>query len=225
MMQNRGKIVNYALFLCLSCPVFPIQIPVADGFCEMRRLYELTVFEVSNGACHFQYTVVGAGRKIETVHCIFQQCETFIIRAGIKGEQFTGHLCIAVNSGKICIPVFLDLSRLYHAFAYHSAGLARSCIGHLLKRNGHNLDLQVDAVEQGTGYTVQVFLYLPRTAYAGFRRMVVISAGAWIHRSYQHKTGRIFYIAFHTGDRNFSVLQRLAEYFQYTSIKFRQFAI
>ena len=55
------------------------------------------------------------------------------------------------------------------------------------------------------------------------KRALEVAAGTWIHGGNQHKAGRVFHIAFYTGDSNFTVFQWLAENFQHTAIEFRKF--
>ena len=53
------------------CPPFTIQIPIPNGFCQMRSLDVLTTFKVGNGAGDFQDAVVGTGGEVEACHGSF----------------------------------------------------------------------------------------------------------------------------------------------------------
>ena len=57
-------------FLCMVYdllfigPVFPVQVPVTDGFCQMSGLYVRRVVQIGYGTGYFQNPVVGACRQI-----------------------------------------------------------------------------------------------------------------------------------------------------------------
>mgnify|MGYP006896679523 FL=1 len=44
-------------------PVATVEGAIADGLCQVVRLYMLAAFQVGNGACYLQDAVVGAGRE------------------------------------------------------------------------------------------------------------------------------------------------------------------
>jgi hypothetical protein len=52
--------------------------------------------------------------------------------------------------------------------------------------------------------------------------MVVVSARAGVHGCCENQAGRVFDIAFNSGNADFPVFQRLAQYFKYISIELRQ---
>lgn len=95
------------LSLSLSGPVFPVEVPVADGFSEVVGAYLFTAFQVGDGAGHFQYAVVGTGREVEAFHGIFQQCQSLCVGAGVAVQQPATHLGIAMNVAFIGISQFL----------------------------------------------------------------------------------------------------------------------
>ena len=104
-----------------------------------------------------------------------------------RASSFTVHLGITIYAGNVCIPCFLNLSGTYHTLAYGGARFAGARICHLFKGEWGDFNLQVDTVEQRSGYAVQVLLYLSRTAYTSLGGMRVIPAWTRIHRGYQHK--------------------------------------
>lgn len=53
--------------------------------------------------------------------------------------------------------------------------------------------------------------------------MIVVTARARVHRSYQRKAGGIVDAALDAGDADFPVFQGLAEHFKNGSVKFREF--
>ena len=76
-MKQDDECVSFLLFYCfvfiysmlgLSCPVFPIQVAVTDGFCQMTGLYLRASVQVGNSTSYFQDAVVCAGRQVEACH-------------------------------------------------------------------------------------------------------------------------------------------------------------
>src|SRR5574344_2472291 len=67
------KVFNNSLYwlIFLPCPSFFVEVAVVDGFGKVLCLYVGAVVEVSNGARHFQYSVVSACRKIHARHSGF----------------------------------------------------------------------------------------------------------------------------------------------------------
>lgn len=43
------------------CPIASVEGSVSYGFCYMVRLNLFTSCQISNGSCHFQYSVIGSG--------------------------------------------------------------------------------------------------------------------------------------------------------------------
>ena len=54
-------------------PRAAVQVAVADGFCDVGRLYRCRARQIGDGARHLQYTAVGAGREVEAVHRAAEQ--------------------------------------------------------------------------------------------------------------------------------------------------------
>ena len=135
------------------------------------------------------------------------------------------HLCIAIDTGIFGVALFLYLPCFDNSFADRFTGFSPSLVRYLIEWYGNDFYLNVNPVEQRAGNFIQIFLYLPGTAYTSLRRMIIISARARIHRSYQCKTGRVIDAAFYSGDCDSPVFQWLPQYLKYVSIKLRQFAI
>ena len=50
------------------CPVVAVEVAVAYGFGKVFILYVMTFCEVGDGACHFQYSVVGTCAQAACLH-------------------------------------------------------------------------------------------------------------------------------------------------------------
>src|SRR3712207_740956 len=91
------------------CPIFAVEIPIADSFCQMGGEYLFRSFQVGNGAGYLQDAVVSAGRKVEPVHGVSQERQPFLIGTCIRCKQPAVHLRIAVDARVRSITFFLHL--------------------------------------------------------------------------------------------------------------------
>ena len=60
-------------------PITTIQIAIADGLGNMVTLNTLCTFDIGNGTCHLQYTVVGACTKVQALHSHAKHVQTGLI--------------------------------------------------------------------------------------------------------------------------------------------------
>ena len=109
----------------------------------------------------------------------------------------------------IGIALFLYTACLNDSVPNNTACFSLSLIGYLVERNRNNLYLNINTVQQRTGYLVQILLYLTRTAYTCLGRMIIVSARAWIHGCNEHQIGGITDCALYAGDGNLPVFQWL----------------
>ncbi len=159
-------------------PALPVEAPVLDSFCQMFGRDGLALVQISDGAGHFQDAVVGACRQAQPLHGVPEQFLTgFSHPADLPGE-FGGHMGIAVNSLFVLESFFLHLSCGDDSVADGLTYLGDTFLVQLLKRNGDDLHVQIDAVEQRSADPVDVFLDQSGLAYTIFVGMVVISTGA-----------------------------------------------
>jgi len=83
--------------------------------------------------------------------------------------------------------------------------------------------MQVDPVEQGSGYPAQVFLHMAIPAGALLIRVVKKTARTGVHRSHHHETGRILNGITRSGDIDDPVLEGLPQHFEHRPFKFGEF--
>lgn len=83
--------------------------------------------------------------------------------------------------------------------------------------------MQVDPVEERSGYTTQVFVNKCRRTDAFFLGVIVVSAGTGVHRSDQHKAGRVIDRELCPGYGNLSFFQGLPHNLKHGALKLRQF--
>ena len=143
-----------------------------DGFASVQ---------VGNGARNLQDAVVGTGGEVEAFHGGAQEIHAVCIGLSILVEQAGGHLCVAMYVRYIGETLCLYLPGTYHTFADGGAGFAFLPFGKLLERYRNDFHLDVNAVEERTGDTVQVLLHLSGRAYAMAGRVVVIAARTQVY--------------------------------------------
>jgi len=92
-----------------------------------------------------------------------------------------------------------------------------------LKGTGVTLNgLIFDAVEQRTGYLAHVTLYLSGRAAALVRRVVVIAAGAGVHRGDEHERAGELNGVLRARDGYLMVFERLTQHFKGLLVEFGQ---
>ena len=223
--RNSIILVEIVFLKFLQSPTLPVEVSVIDGFGEMAGLDVFGGIKVGNGAGDFQDTVVGTGGQAQTLHGGFEQGQTGGIGHGIFMQKRRSHLGVAIDTFIIGKTLFLDSTRLDNPFTDSQTGFGRTLFGNLLKRHGNDLHLYVDTVEQRSRNTVHVFLHRSRRTKTRPVGMVVITARARIHRSDQHKAGRIIDRETGTRNRDLAILQRLTHHFEHTSVELRQLNI
>ena len=80
--------------------------------------------------------------------------------------------------------------------------------------------MQVDAIQQGSAYLIEVALHHTRATHTFFFRMVIIPAWARVHTGHQHEVGRVVYGNLGSGNGHPSLFQRLTHHLECGSFKF-----
>ena len=91
------------------------------------------------------------------------------------------------------------------------------------RADGIDADLYVDAVEEGAGYALLVVHYLHARARAILRRVVVVTARAWVHGRHKHEARWKIERGRRPGDGHMPILQRLPQDFQGGTRKLGEF--
>src|SRR5690554_6304761 len=123
--------------------------------------------------------------------------------------------------------VFALPRQLQGASAYHplthavrrfaALGGAQLCRAHSLHRY-----MQVDAIQQRPGNFAGIAVNLFSGAATATVVAAVVTAGAGIHGGQQLKASRVASLRSSAGNSNLTTFQRLAQYFQYLTLKLRQ---
>ena len=108
-------------------------------------------------------------------------------------------------------PLGLTGAGFEHLGAEFGGGWAGGHLGELGERDGGDLDVQVDAVEQGAGDATQVLLDLGRRAGAGAAGIGPVSAGAGVHGGDEDEVGGEGRAAEGPADGDLAFLERLAQ--------------
>src|SRR5262249_6242779 len=133
------------------------------------------------------------------------------------------HPRVAVCLGIVGETRLLSLARGRNAFPNCARRLLRTFTRHLAIFDRRHLNMEIDSVQQRSGDALPVTLHLARTAAAIALQIAKVTARTRIHCRYQHELARERNTAGSTRNRDPSVLQRLAHYFQGRAMKFRQF--
>lgn len=80
--------------------------------------------------------------------------------------------------------------------------------------NGRNFDVEIDAIEQGSGDSLAITLDLERSAAAFAFQIAEVSARTRVHRGDEHELGGEGDAAGGAGDGDFAVLERLTHHFE-----------
>ena len=165
-------------------------------------------FEVCDRTRDFQNSVVTAGGQCQRFKYSFQQERRVFIEFAAIAKQIPIQACVA---GDACsgIPLYLDFPRGADAPADRIRGLALFPLRHVGKRNGGDFYLNVDTVEQRTGYPTDIAVYILRRTATGFGWMPVKTAFAGVHGADKHNRAGIFHRGGDAGDAHRTVLQRL----------------
>lgn len=179
--------------------------------------------EVGSGAGYFENAVVGAGAHVVFEHGFAQDSGAVGGKGAVGGDVARAHLGVAVHGGLVGEAGGLYLAGPDHAGSYVGAGLACGARRKLIEWHRHDFALYVDAVEERPGYTTEVFLDGSSRAGTGFCRMVVVTAGAWVHRGHEHERCRIIYLIAGARHADMAVFEGLSQYLEDSAGKFWKF--
>src|SRR6185295_19394646 len=89
------------------------------------------------------------------------------------------------------------------------------------KLHCRHVDVNVDSIQQWSGYSSYVSLNLDRRATTLTRGVIPKPTRAWVHGGCQHECGRKRQRHCRATDRHLLIFKWLAQHFQHTAIKFR----
>ncbi len=199
-----------------------VEVAVGDGFHDVVVEDVGAGLEVGDGAGDFEDAVVGPCAHVHAFHGVAKLFQAGGIGLGVFVQEGRGHLGVAVDAGFVLEAALLEHPSSDDALADGGAGLARGLGRHLVKIDGLDLNLQVNAVQQRARNLAHVVGALILVADALLLGMPIVPARARIHRSHEHKRGGVFGAVFRPTDTYYPVLQRLTHHLQHTSIEFRQ---
>ena len=152
---------------------------------------------------------------MENRFCFCSQC-------AVAAGQFCIKLRIAMNA-IIFIASLLQLTSLTYACTNLGRRLPCCTIVDLLDRHRINLDLNVNAVQQRAGNTIEITADLMLGTAALLLLTPEEAAGTRVHTCYKHETGLILSLILYAGDGDDAILQRLTKSLQCVTAEFRQF--
>ena len=111
-------------------------------------------FEVGDGAGHAQYTVVSSCRKTVQSYRTLEYGPTAVVYGTESAYQVAIHLCIAMHALDVGKTATLDFASGDDACAYLGAAFGRGAVGEGIEVHRLDLNVQVNAIEQGSRNTV-----------------------------------------------------------------------
>jgi hypothetical protein len=120
-------------------------------------------------------------------------------------------------------PLGLTGAGFEHLGAEFGGRWAGGHLGELSERDGGDLDVKVDAVEQGAGDATQVFLDLGRRAATRSARVGAIAAGTGIHGGDEDEVGGESRAAAGPADGHLAFLERLVQNLERLAIELGHF--
>src|SRR5436190_20143499 len=132
------------------------------------------------------------------------------------------HARIAVRLGIVSKSRLLPIARSGYPLTNCTGRFLRPLARHITVLNRWHFDVEVDPIEQRSGNTLPITLYLTRTAATFAFQIAEVTARARIHRRDQHEFARESDAAGCSRNGDPSILQRLAHHFQRGTMKFRQ---
>jgi hypothetical protein len=143
-----------------SGPVVPIQTPVLHRFGEVFGSDGGGFIQVGDGAGDFENAVVGAGGEAHPTDRHFERALAGIVECADLADIAGRHAGV-VESARA-----LYGAGLFHAGADFRRRLGSGIATQFLKGDGWNLDVDIDAVEQGAADLAQIVRDLARGAAA-----------------------------------------------------------
>lgn len=191
---------------------------ILDCFGDVDLADHFYAAKVGNGACHFQYAMVGARRPVQSRHRRTQQLLGSRVRPAMTVD-FRG------GEGAIGLALALQLARksLFHACGDCLRSFAGSLFQQVFLRQRGHLDLQVDAIQQRPGDAILVTRYTIGRATAFVGSMAKVAAWTGVHCGHQLEARREVGLACRTRNRDLAGFERFAQDFQHFSIEFWQF--
>ena len=129
----------------------------------MVHLNFLTAFEIGYRPRHFKDAVVSTTAEVELRNRRFEQIFRFAVHLAELLNRLRPHPGVAAYPRPLHAAELL-LARLHDAPPYSSGRFARALAHQLFRRETRHLDVDVDAVEEGTTYLRQVASDLGRGA-------------------------------------------------------------
>lgn len=180
-------------------------------------------FEVGDGLGDFYDAVDDASGEVETSDCGREKLFLFWSEVDMSVYVCGGHISIGMERLVISITADLTLSRDDDIVGNLSGGRG---VGVVFEYGVYvfsgDFEDDVDTIQEWSRDFGLVAAYLVMGAFAGFVAIAIESAGAGVHRAYEHKIGRILYGADGTRDGDGFVFDGLAEDFEHLAGELRK---
>lgn len=178
--------------------------------------------EVGDGAADAEDFVVGAGGEAHFFHGGAEEAFGILFELA-EFANFTGAHFTVEERTRFAVAFALDFATLEDGLAHLLAGLSAPILGEFSEGDGGDFDVDVDAVEQGTGELADVAFDLLGGAVALAFGVAPEAAGAGIQSGDEHEVGGEGGGAVGAGDGDLSFFEGLAKDFEGAAIEFGEF--
>ena len=168
-----------------SVPVFAVK--AAEAYClgNMRFLYILAAGEVCAGPCDFKYPVICPRGKPQLVESGFKHGFRFWGQMAYLADDIRRDAAVALD-GSPRKALLLYFHGLLHALCDGCGAFLRDTPAEVAVFHGLYLYLDIDAVQYGLRYPVEVRGDFLRRAGAFLNGIAEVAAGTGVHRGDQH---------------------------------------
>lgn len=183
---------------------------ILKGFGKVHCADVLTASQIGDGARQFEHAMVGTGGQLKLVHGGFHEVAARIIQLAELAHLGWTHFGVEADGGT-GETLRLDIPGGFHTSAHSGGGFAGAVVGELLVLHAGYLDVDVDAVHQGTGDTLLVTGDRYGGAGAGLESVAIVTTRARIHGSDELEIGRESEGTGGTADGDHLIFQGLAK--------------
>jgi len=187
----------------------------------MRKAYLFLALQISHRSREFQNPIIRPRRQPQLRNSGPQQLP-HVVTDGAEGfDLFARHVGVALEI-RAFEARLLQSARIDDAGADHFGGFAGAAgVEHFVLRETRDFDVDVDAVQEGTGDALQIFLDHLLAARTGFDGVAEVAAGTGVHGGDHHDAGGVGHGAGDAGNRDVAVFQGLTQHFEDVATKFR----
>ena len=187
----------------------------------MDATHIFSTCEVRDRPSDAQDTVKTSRRQSHCGRGIRQQLPTGFIRRRHLVEQFAIGLGVGARTMAV-EAIGLHLARSGDAVGDLRTALRRGWEGQVRGGDARHFDVEIDAVQQRTGYACLIIRGAARRAAAGQGGISEVAATAWVHRRDELHASRERDVSISAGDADIAGLERLTKRIEDGALELRK---